>query len=91
VTVTDVRRITWVWIALSAITIGTWWLGHASNDPSSATRAAVTIAALAIAGVKVHLVIENFMEVRTAPRWLRVATLAWLVVLLGLIVLVYLW
>ena len=31
------------------------------------------------------------MEVRTAPAWLRVATTTWLAVLVGLIVVIYLW
>ena len=88
---TDVRRITYVWALLCAITIGTWWLGHASDAPSESTRTIVAIAALSIAAVKVQLIIRNFMEVRSAPTWLRISTTMWLVVLVALIVLIYLW
>lgn len=84
-------RLTYVWALLSAITIGTWSLGHVSTSPGITGRAVVTVAALIIAAVKVQLIIWNFMEVRDAPLWLRNSTTIWLVVLIGLILGIYLW
>lgn len=88
---TEVKRITYVWALLSAITIGTWWLGHASDAPDESTRTIVTLAALAIAAVKVQLIVGHFMEVRRAPVWLRAATTGWLAALMALILVIYLW
>ena len=52
---------------------------------------ALTIAVLAMAFIKARLIIGYFMEVRTAPSWLRAATDAWLVVLWGAVLAIYLW
>jgi hypothetical protein len=41
--------------------------------------------------IKARLIIQYFMEVRTAPRWLRIATDGWLVVLFGGVLAIYLW
>ncbi|BBZ12100.1 cytochrome C oxidase subunit IV family protein [Mycobacterium branderi] len=82
-------RLTSVWLILSAITIAAWWL---APGPSHATASvAITIAVLAMALVKVRLVIQQFMEVRTAPGWLKLFTDAWLVVLWGTVLVIYLW
>ena len=88
---TPAYRLTYVWAVLSAITVGTWWLGHTSARPDMSSRTVVMIAALAIAAVKVQLIVRYFMEVRTAPSWLRVSTTIWLVLLVGLIAAIYLW
>jgi hypothetical protein len=37
------------------------------------------------------LIIRHFMEVRTAPRWLRLSTDGWLVALWGAVLVIYLW
>jgi hypothetical protein len=44
-----------------------------------------------MAFIKARLIIGYFMEVRTAPAWLRVSTDAWLVVLWGALLAIYLW
>jgi hypothetical protein len=41
--------------------------------------------------IKARFIIRYFMEVRTAPSWLRMATDAWLVVLWGAVLAIYLW
>ncbi|WP_308207643.1 cytochrome C oxidase subunit IV family protein [Mycolicibacterium duvalii] len=43
----------------------------------------MTVVVLLIAAVKTQLVMWHFMEVRQAPRWLKVTTNGWLVVLFG--------
>ncbi|ORW01412.1 cytochrome C oxidase subunit IV family protein [Mycobacterium kyorinense] len=88
---TTTARLTSVWLILSAITVAAWWLapGHAHAPPGASVP--ITIAVLAMALVKVRLVIQQFMEVRTAPGWLRLFTDAWLVVLWGAVLVIYLW
>jgi hypothetical protein len=88
---TDTKRITYVWMALSAVTIVTWLLGHAEQGYGHNATVAVALAILAIAFCKVFLIIRHFMEVRSGPPWLRVFVDAWAVVLAGMIVAVYLW
>lgn len=87
----EVRRLNYVWALLTAITIGTWWLGHAPAEPALSTRAVIAIAALAIAAVKVQIIVWHFMEVRTGPIWLRLSTAVWLGALLAILLVVYLW
>ncbi|MGH3968838.1 MAG: cytochrome C oxidase subunit IV family protein [Mycobacterium sp.] len=84
-------RLTYVWLILSAITITAWWLGPAHARTGFAASVPITIAVLALALVKAHLIIANFMEVRTAPRWLRLFTGLWLVALWGAVLAIYLW
>jgi hypothetical protein len=90
VKVTDTRRLTYVWIVLSVVTAVTWLLGHEVDLGHDAT-VAVALIVLAIAFGKVYLIIRHFMEVRTAPLWLRAFSDVWLVVLGCTIVALYLW
>lgn len=85
----DTKRLTVVWIVLSVVTVVTWLLGHDIDLGHHAT-VAVALTILAIAFGKVHLIIRHFMEVRTAPMWLRVFCNVWLSVLGGTIVALYL-
>lgn len=88
---TATARLTYVWLILSAITIAAWWLGPAHARTGLVASAPITIAVLAMGLVKARLIIAHFMEVRTAPRWLRLFTDSWLVVLWGAILAIYLW
>jgi caa(3)-type oxidase subunit IV len=83
------RMITWAWVALVAITLGSWWLAPAHSG-TAAPSVPITAVVLTLALVKSRLIIRYFMEVRTAPRWLRSATDAWLVVLFGAAFVIYL-
>ncbi|MCV7261028.1 cytochrome C oxidase subunit IV family protein [Mycobacterium shimoidei] len=84
-------RLTYVWLILSAITVATWWLGPVHADRMLSASVSITIAVLVMALVKARLIIQHFMEVRTAPRWLRVGTDMWLVALWGAVLAIYLW
>ncbi|OBI40672.1 prokaryotic cytochrome C oxidase subunit IV family protein [Mycobacterium kyorinense] len=88
---TTTARLTGVWLILSAITVVTWWLGPAHTHGTPTASLAITIAVLALALVKAHLIIANFMEVRTAPWWLRLSTDGWLLALWGAILAIYFW
>lgn len=87
---TTVRSLTWVWIALVVITVGSWMLAPAHAGHAVQASAAVTALVLVLTFVKSRLIIRHFMEVRDAPRWLRLATDAWLGVLMALVFGIYL-
>ena len=59
-------------------------------DTGSSPRTGIAVAGLLLGSVKVNLVVQNFMEVRTAPRWLKLFTGVWLVVLSATILGLYL-
>ncbi|MEH3137259.1 MAG: cytochrome C oxidase subunit IV family protein [Mycolicibacterium neoaurum] len=87
----EARRLDYVWALLIAITVGSWWLGHAPTAPGQSGQATITIAALVIAALKVGLIVWNFMEARVGPLWLRSSTAMWLVAVLALLLIIYLW
>ncbi|MFI5720664.1 cytochrome C oxidase subunit IV family protein [Nocardia sp. NPDC051750] len=82
---------TTVWLLLSVITLLSWALapGHGETPVSPSTPITVLVVLLGV--VKGRLIVGYFMEVRTAPRRLRIATDAWLVVLWGAVLGIYLW
>jgi cytochrome c oxidase subunit IV len=88
---TDTRRITYVWLVLSAVTIVTWLLGYAEQEYGRDVTIGVAMVILAIAFGKVYLIVRHFMEVKSGPRWLRVFAGVWIVAVWGTIVGIYLW
>ncbi|KXW69462.1 prokaryotic cytochrome C oxidase subunit IV family protein [Mycolicibacterium phlei DSM 43070] len=81
---------TWTWLALTAITVGSWWLAPAHFTDTVQPSTPITALVLALTVIKVRLILRNFMEVRTAPRWLRYGTDAWLAVLFLTVFAIYL-
>lgn len=81
------RRITVVWAILCVVTVVSWWLGHGA----SVISVPITLSVVALAVIKCRLIIREFMEVRTAPAWLRVGTDAWLAALSATVLVIYLW
>jgi|SRR5579859_5247843 len=75
------KRLLAVWVALSAITVLSWWIGSQRGHNAFAMNSAITFAVLGIAAVKMRVIIREFMEVRHAPALLRRLTDAWLAVL----------
>ncbi|OBG85984.1 prokaryotic cytochrome C oxidase subunit IV family protein [Mycobacterium sp. NS-7484] len=84
------RAVTQTWLVLVAITVGSWWLAPAQYSATLAASVPITVLVLALTLVKARLIIRQFMEVRTAPRWLKLATDGWLVVLFGAVLTIYL-
>lgn len=84
------RAVTRTWLVLVAITVGSWWLAPAQYSEALRASVPVTALVLALTLVKSRLIIRQFMEVRTAPGWLKLATDGWLVVLFGAIFTIYL-
>jgi caa(3)-type oxidase subunit IV len=87
---TNARATTYVWAILSVLTLLSLWLGPARVGHVAASLP-ITVAVLTMALIKARLIIQYFMEVRTAPRWLRIATDGWLIVLFGGVVAIYVW
>jgi hypothetical protein len=73
------KRLALVWFALTAISIASVWLGQLRGHDASAPNAAITFSVIAMALVKVRVIIREFMEVRHAPPLLCRLTDAWLV------------
>ena len=84
------KAVTRTWLLLVAITVGSWWLAPAQYSDALQASVPITALALALTLIKSRLIIRQFMEVRTAPRWLKLATDGWLVVLFGAIFTIYL-
>ena len=75
------RAMTWAWLVLVPITVASWWLAPAHAVGAAVPSVGVTAVVLVLALVKSRLIIRYFMEVRSAPAWLKWATDAWLAVL----------
>jgi hypothetical protein len=84
-----VSRISSVWLFLSGLTIASWGLAVARDDGLHA-RLPVTLGVIALAMVKGRMIMQHFMEVRTAPRWLGRFTDIWLVTMWAALLAIYL-
>ena len=82
-------RINYVWIAVSGLTILAWGLARMHRGDGITPSGPETFAVLGIASVKGRFIIQDYMEVRTAPRWLRRATDAWLLVMMVTVAVMY--
>lgn len=71
------RRSVWiVWAILVAVTLTGWLL----TDEAGAGNAIVALVVL-FGLAKCWLIVQHYMEVRHAPRWLQIVTTAWMVIL----------
>jgi cytochrome c oxidase subunit 4 len=78
------NRLTIVWAVLTLVTVASW-LTARDGGAAHVVNATVTVVALLIAAAKTQLVSWHFMEVRHAPRWLKLVTGSWLVGLFALL------
>ena len=76
------KRLMFVWLVLTAMTLAYIWLDHSADD-DGVYRAStvVTVSAIVIALVKVRIIFREFMEVRHAPVMLRRLTDAWVLII----------
>jgi heme/copper-type cytochrome/quinol oxidase subunit 4 len=79
--------LTSVWALLSIMTIASWWTGSRSDGRADTL---ITAGVLLFALVKSRLVMRYFMEVRFAPRWLRLTCDVWLIMVFGMVFALYL-
>lgn len=80
----------YVWLTLCVITVASWWLSPARGAAAPTPSVVISIAVIVLGFIKSRLIIGYFMEVRTAPTWLRAATDTWLVVLWLAVLVIYL-
>ena len=85
------RSVTIAWAVLCAITIGSWWLAPGHSGGVAVPSIPITVAVVVFGAVKSRLIIRYFMEVATAPRWLKLATDAWVFVLWTAVLTIYLY
>ena len=72
------KRLLVVWLALSAFTLISLWMGSMEARDTAATRSVIASGGIAIALIKTRIVFREFMEVRHAPVFLRRLTDGWL-------------
>jgi Prokaryotic Cytochrome C oxidase subunit IV len=72
------KRLILVWLALSAVTLVSVWMGLLDDGGAPTPNAAITSSAIAIALVKTRVIFREFMEVRHAPALLCRLTDGWL-------------
>jgi len=85
------KRLLGVWSILVAISLAYLWIDHAATHlgiPTAST--VVTVGAICFAVVKVRIIMREFMEVRTAPRVLRLLTDFWVLLMAAAMLGVYL-
>jgi Prokaryotic Cytochrome C oxidase subunit IV len=90
-TTTAARVTTYAWLALSVITLASWWLAPSHTRGAAVASVPITVAVVLLGFIKGRMVIRYFMEVRTAPRWLKLFTDVWLTVLWAAVLAIYLY
>ena len=72
-------RLTAVFALLSALTVFSWWLGAKHGPAPFHADRTITGIVCAVALAKVFFIIQEFMEVRTAPAMIRWTIYLWFV------------
>jgi hypothetical protein len=85
------RTIVVVWLALAAITLIAWALTPEHQGAATLADKELVAVIIVLGMIKSRLIIRYFMEVRTAPRWLRITTDAWIAVLWLALLAIYLY
>lgn len=82
-------RIDWIWLALLAATVITWWVGEHPGPAGIGQGAALAVLGLALA--KGVLIVLDYMELRHAPALWRRLLLGWLGLTLLIVLSATLW
>jgi len=72
-------HLTIILVLLVSVTVLSWYLGTGGGAHPTAPNLAISAAVLFIALFKVRLIMREFMDVGTAPAWVRRTSSAWLV------------
>lgn len=78
-----------VWAGLVLATLASWWLGVESGGAPGDGASVATAAVIVIAFAKIRFVGRHFMELRGAPRVLRLALDAYVAVVGSTLVVLY--
>jgi hypothetical protein len=81
--------LTYLWFFLSAATIVSWWLGVGHGADAALSNAMISAVVVLFALIKTRFVMRNYMEVRSAPLWLKLTCDVWLLGLLAMVALFY--
>ncbi|WP_395397824.1 cytochrome C oxidase subunit IV family protein [Novosphingobium sp. BL-8A] len=73
------NRLLLCWFVLTAITLLAWWIGAHHGKGPLKPDAAVAFGVMAIALIKVRVILREFMDVRHASARLRWITDSWLI------------
>ena len=79
-------RISLVWLLLVAATALAWQLGHGAGFDN---RHYANTAILIVAFIKVRYVILEFMEIRGAPRFMRLIAELWVIAVCAVLIALY--
>jgi Prokaryotic Cytochrome C oxidase subunit IV len=79
-------RTTLIWLLLVGATVLSWAMGHGAGF-ADLRYASITIIVVAL--VKVRFVILEFMEIRTAPLFMRLTAEIWLLVIGAVLIILY--
>lgn len=83
----SIRRPAWIWFILALATFVSWAVG---GGLAFSSQACAGSAVLVIAFIKIRFVMSEFMELRHAPWWLRIAADLWCIAACALLVWLYL-
>ena len=82
-------RLRVVWLALVAVTLVSWWLGSRHGPGDVTSNAPITYGVILIAGIKLRVIVREFMEVRHAPEVLRRLTDGWTLFVIAALLAIY--
>jgi hypothetical protein len=83
------RRLLFVWLALVAVTLISWWIGSSHGNHEFRSSALITYAVVSIAAIKIRVIVGEFMEVRHAPNSLRRLTDGWTIFIVVALLAIY--
>ncbi|MDP9142493.1 MAG: cytochrome C oxidase subunit IV family protein [Pseudomonadota bacterium] len=84
------RRLAITCIALTGVTLLSWWLGASDAQHPIDLNAGVTFGVIAIAALKVRVIVWEFMELRHAPALLRRIADVYLAAIVSILLVLYL-
>ena len=83
-------RITAAWLIACVLTVASAVTATVAEGDHGGANVVVTLVVLGMGAAKAWLILDEFMEVRTAPPWLRLLARVWLIGLLAALVVLYL-
>jgi hypothetical protein len=86
---TSSSRLSTTWLALSAITVVSWWIGSHHGHDAFVHNPAVTIGVILMAAIKVRVIVGEFMEVRHATPTVQRVVDVWIAALVVLLLVLY--
>lgn len=78
-----VRTLVVVWLFLVGATVASWWLSVTHGAALGSTVAVTVIVITAFA--KIALIGAVYMDIRVSARWLRAASITWVLVVAAVI------